>query len=709
MSFDSDETVLPDDGKRHDTLSPGDFLEKYRIIRLLGRGGMGEVYEAEHKKLGKRYALKILSPEIVARKDALERFNREAVVMAQLEHPHILEVDDYGENEGLYWLRMPLVAGLIVKGQHAQSLGDLLEAKGRLSEAETVEYLRQILDGLDYAHKQGVIHRDLKPSNILLTKKGIKIADFGLVRLAGEKWVQSQVKLTVAHSMTIGEMDTQIEGESDSKGTSRRALLGTYEFMSPEQKEGQEVDERSDLYTVGLIGFRLLTREKILGLERPSELLPGISAKWDSWLLMGLASRVKRRFQSASEMLEALPGDISENVRKTQIRPKVSKQTEKTKRLKTVDSVQNTQQLSSHALADCPDCIASYSHSRLCFKARIIEPLNMDDRFCVTTAVGLFAMTKRQFYESFPGVVQSRSYQEDGNYHYPNPPAVATQFRVDDSIGPQVKPPQIASMAEKSTSFSLPEFNKPWKVPELGLEMVWIRAGSFTMGSPASEEDRYKNERQHKVSLTKGYWLGKYEVTQGEWKALMGTNIIQQRDKANPEWSMRGEGAYYPIYYVSWKEAVEFCRKLTELERSAGRLLPGYEYFLPTEAQWEYACRAGTTGPYNTGRGESALSRAGWWSGNSEGKTHPVGQKQANQLGLYDMHGNVCEWCFDWYGGYAKGPATNPVRSSSGGRRVHRGGGWDFLARNRSAYRGNSAQSFCSLNLGFRLALRAVP
>ncbi len=338
MSFDSDETVLPDDGKRHDTLSPGDFLEKYRIIRLLGRGGMGEVYEAEHKKLGKRYALKILSPEIVARKDALERFNREAVVMAQLEHPHILEVDDYGENEGLYWLHMPLVAGLIVKGQHAQSLGDLLEAKGRLPEAETVEYLRQILDGLDYAHKQGVIHRDLKPSNILLTKKGIKIADFGLVRLAGEKWVQSQVKLTVAHSMTIGKMDTQIEGESDSKGTSRRALLGTYEFMSPEQKEGQEVDERSDLYTVGLIGFRLLTGEKVLGLERPSELLPGISAKWDSWLLMGLASRVKRRFQSASEMLEALPGDISENVRKTQIRPNPSSTVQKVKGLIYADS-----------------------------------------------------------------------------------------------------------------------------------------------------------------------------------------------------------------------------------------------------------------------------------------------------------------------------------------------------------------------------------
>ena len=127
MSFGSEETRLPDDGERHDTLSPGDFLGQYCIVRLLGRGGMGEVYESEHKVLEKRYALKILSPEIVARKDALARFKREAVVMARLQHRHILAVDDFGENEGRFWLRMPLVPGVIVEGQHAQSLGELQE------------------------------------------------------------------------------------------------------------------------------------------------------------------------------------------------------------------------------------------------------------------------------------------------------------------------------------------------------------------------------------------------------------------------------------------------------------------------------------------------------------------------------------------------------------------------------------------------------
>jgi len=580
MSLGSEETRLPDDSERHDSLSPGDFLGQYRIVRLLGRGGMGEVYEAEHKVLEKRYALKILSPEIVARKVALDRFEREAEVMARLEHQHILAVDEFGENKGRMWLRMPLVPGVIVKGQHAQSLAELLEIKGRLSEAETVEYLRQILEGLDYAHQQGVIHRDLKPSNILLTKKGIKIADFGLVRLAGENWVQSQVQLTVARSMTIGGMETQIEEDSESKGTSTRAMLGTYEFMSPEQKEGQEVDERSDLYTVGLMGFRMLTGEKVLGFEIPSELVPGISTKWDPWVRQGLAPRVERRFQSALEMQAALPEGISESRQKNRVQPEVS------------------------------------------------------------------------------------------------------------------------SLTEEPTSFPHPKFNKAWTIHELGLEMAWIMPGSFTVGSLASVDGRYNDECKHQVVLTKGYWLGRYEVTQGEWETLMG----------NKPSYFKNAGRRVPVENVSWEEAMEFCRKLTEGERSAGRLTPNYEYSLPTEAQWEYACRAGTTGPYYTGSGKSALSRAGWWKDNSGNKTNPVGEKSANDWGLYDMHGNVWEWCYDWYGKYPSGWAIDPAGPSSGSIRVLRGGSWRNNARNcRSANRNGNTPSARGIILGFRLALRAVP
>jgi formylglycine-generating enzyme required for sulfatase activity len=240
----------------------------------------------------------------------------------------------------------------------------------------------------------------------------------------------------------------------------------------------------------------------------------------------------------------------------------------------------------------------------------------------------------------------------------------------------------------------------------LNLEMAYIQPGTFTMGSPASEKWRFVNQGpQTQVTLTKGYWLGKTEVTQGQWEALMGTTVAQQWDKANRNWTLVGESSGNPIYYVSWDEAMEFCRKLTERERQAGRLPDGYEYTLPTEAQWEYACRAGTTGDY-----AGNLDAMAWYAQNSGNTTHPVGQKQPNAWGLYDMQGNVAEWCLDRYKKkFPGGSVTDPTGPSSGSYRVTRGGGWDSdAARCRSATRGPYGPGDRCYDLGFRLALSSV-
>jgi formylglycine-generating enzyme required for sulfatase activity len=174
---------------------------------------------------------------------------------------------------------------------------------------------------------------------------------------------------------------------------------------------------------------------------------------------------------------------------------------------------------------------------------------------------------------------------------------------------------------------------------------------------------------------------------------------------ANPSY-FKNAGANAPVEGVSWDDAQEYCRKLTERERAAGRLPAGYEYSLPTEAQWEYACRAGTTGPY---AGNGDLSSMGWYDDNSGSTTHPVGQKQANAWGLYDMHGNVWEWCHDWYGSYPGGAVTDPTGASSGSYRVGRGGSWNLDAGFcRSALRIILDPSNRFINLGFRLALRSV-
>ncbi len=224
------------------------------------------------------------------------------------------------------------------------------------------------------------------------------------------------------------------------------------------------------------------------------------------------------------------------------------------------------------------------------------------------------------------------------------------------------------------------------------MEMLWVKPGSFLMGSPASERDRRDNENQFQVTLSKGYWLGKTEVTQAQWQAVMGSNPSHFK------------GGSLPVEQVNWEEAMAFCRRLTERERAAGRLPAGYAYTLPTEAQWEYACRAGTTGAY-----AGPLDAMAWYSNNSGNRTQPVATKQANGWGFHDMHGNVWEWCLDWYGNYAAGSATDPRGPSTGSFRVYRGGGWGNSAVYcRSAYRRYSVDSRNRF-LGFRVALSSVP
>ncbi|MBO4544534.1 MAG: SUMF1/EgtB/PvdO family nonheme iron enzyme [Verrucomicrobia bacterium] len=240
------------------------------------------------------------------------------------------------------------------------------------------------------------------------------------------------------------------------------------------------------------------------------------------------------------------------------------------------------------------------------------------------------------------------------------------------------------------------------------LDMIWIEPGTFIMGSPSDELGRYDDEVQHEVTLTQGYWLGKYEVTQAQYEAIMGEN------------PSRFKGAYQPVEQVSWNKATNFCAKLTAIEKEAGRLPEGYEYTLPTEAQWEYACRAGTTTAFNNGTNIPSLEQAllelcpnldevGWYGGNSNERTHPVGQKQPNAWRLYDMHGNVMEWCLDWYGDYPTSAVIDPTGPDTGENRVLRGGSWLSYAYGcRSAFRGSLIPNYIYYYLGFRVALAPV-
>ncbi len=219
----------------------------------------------------------------------------------------------------------------------------------------------------------------------------------------------------------------------------------------------------------------------------------------------------------------------------------------------------------------------------------------------------------------------------------------------------------------------------------------WCPPGTFTMGSPPNEADRRDDENQVQVRLSKGFWMAETEVTQAQWRAVMGTS------------PSTFEGDTLPVEMVSWDDAMEFCRKLSASS--------GVAVTLPTEAQWEYACRAGTTTPFHFGstitadqvnyNGNHPYGNAA--KGVYREKTMPVGSFPANAWGLRDMHGNVLEWCADWYDGTLLG-GTDPTGPSSGSTRVLRGGSWDDFAQYcRSAYRDSVVPSGRDSNIGFRV------
>ena len=223
--------------------------------------------------------------------------------------------------------------------------------------------------------------------------------------------------------------------------------------------------------------------------------------------------------------------------------------------------------------------------------------------------------------------------------------------------------------------------------PGVKMTFCWCPAGDFTMGSPESEEG---DEQQVNVTLTKGFWMAKTEVTQAQWQALMGSNPSEFK------------GDNLPVEKVSWNDAQEFLEKFNAL---IGRG-DGGKMVLPNESQWEYACRAGEAGPFSGG----TIDEVAWHEGNSESKTHPVGTKKPNALGLYDMHGNVWEWCQDWYDDQLLGGVDPGRVITSGTYRVLRGGSWyNDAVYCRAAYRGICTPSGSSNLVGFRVARSSVP
>ncbi len=275
---------------------------------------------------------------------------------------------------------------------------------------------------------------------------------------------------------------------------------------------------------------------------------------------------------------------------------------------------------------------------------------------------------------------------------------------VDQIIGNPALQKIVFSKDKQSFEFNI--LSSYIKTPGISAEFAFIRAGTFQMGSPSSEKDRYDDEVVHSVTLTKDFEIQQTEVTQAQWFLVMGYNPSYFKKKENCsedylEIKSTGLCPNHPVETVSWNDAQDFIKKLNEGN-------DGYNYRLPTEAEWEFASRGGTQTAYSFGDDTGYLRDYGWYYENSGSQTRAVGNKKANQYNLYDMHGNVWEWTQDWYANYSSGSQRDPVGAASGSARVFRGGCWSDVGQSlRSAFRYSWGPGFRNFNVGFRLVRTA--
>ncbi|HEV7375816.1 MAG TPA: bifunctional serine/threonine-protein kinase/formylglycine-generating enzyme family protein [Pyrinomonadaceae bacterium] len=617
-------------------LAPDTVLQnRYRIIGQLGRGGVGTVYEALDQRVNAVVALKETS--VGDGNESSREFESEAGLLANLQHPALPKVMDYFVEGGSEFLVMEYIQGY--------DLLEMLTRRGAPFHIKLVlRWADAVLELLEYLHQRQppILHRDIKPANLKITQQEeIFLLDFGLAKGAA------------------GQMPTLL--------TNRSARGYTPLYAPLEQMLAQGTDARSDLYSLGATLYHLLTNvppadaaSRFQQLEdgKPDPLLPvhqlnpQVPPSVANVLHQAMAISRKNRPKSAADMRQALQRAMD-----TAKRPAQSKQ---------------PQQEASGLRA------AELEPRKIIDAAKPFAPPVLPAPIRRKNLGVLIAVLILAVIAIVAAVVMMRR-TDSGNKGAAN---------VNPTPAPQpsastVKPKPTASKAQPYTE----------NINRAPLEMTLIPGGAFSMGSPDGEG--YDAERpQHQVTV-QTFYLGKYEVTQAQWQALMSENPSEFK------------GDNLPVEHVSWNDAVEFCKRLSAKT--------GREYRLPSEAEWEYACRAGTTTPFAFGN--SLTSAQANFDGRSPAndagifrqRPTPVGSFQANRFGLYDMHGNVWEWCLDVYhDSYDGAPSDGSAWLGASGYRTLRGGSWLSVADGlRSAVRERLAQDENFAGIGFRIAADA--